>query len=86
MLRNMLDDSKTLDEKMKKKYQAAILNGGSALSNHINFRELFEHSRMSEATRNAIASAVEFAIMKAKPLMMKYHQTLIQRSKEFAEM
>jgi len=70
---------------MKKKYEGAMLNGGEALRHQVDFEQLFEDGKMSEDIRNSVRSAVEFALMKAKPLMTRYHETLIQRSKEFAD-
>ena len=79
------DKLKLLDEETKIKYRGALLNGGEALRHQIDFEQLFQDGKMSEGIRDSVRSAVEFALMKAKPLMTRYHETLIQRSKEFAD-
>ena len=68
---------KSLDEEMKKKYEGAILNGGETLRHHVDFEQLFLDGKMTDGIRSSVKSAIEFALMKAKPLMTRYHETLI---------
>jgi hypothetical protein len=87
MLQNMLEHSKlnSYDGELKRKYEGAILNGGQALKHQVDFEKLFHDGKISKSIRESVRSTIEFALMKAKPLMTRYHETLIQRSKEFAD-
>jgi len=69
----------------EEKIRGSYAEWWGGLRHQVDFEQLFEDGKMSEDIRNSVRSAVEFALMKAKPLMTRYHETLIQRSKEFAD-